>query len=252
MKSRATIHSVYDQVSWRSWSQDASVSSVGRRRDQRGGSHHAAASPPRACRAPVSPGAAVERRLLRRGLALEYTTLGWNVVGVVILALAALAASSVALVSFGLDSLIEIGASTVVVWELTDTAAGRENRALRLIGWAFCAIAAYIAVQASVTLALGDHPRASYIGIAWTSLTFVVMLALAWGKARTGRALDNAVLRTEGRVTLVDAYLAAAVLVGLVLNAAAGWWWADPAAGYIVVFYGIKEGRQALSEARSH
>jgi len=78
------------------------------------------------------------------------------------------------------------------------------------------------------------------------------MLALAYGKAVTGKALDNPVLRTEGRVTLVDAYLAGAVLVGLVLNAAAGWWWADPVAGYVIVFYGIKEGRGALHEARDH
>jgi divalent metal cation (Fe/Co/Zn/Cd) transporter len=192
------------------------------------------------------------QRLLRRGLRLEYVTLSWNVVGVVVLAIAAVAASSVALASFGLDSLIEIGASIVVVWELTDTAAGRERLALRLIGWSFLAIAAYIATQATYLLAIGDHPRHSYLGIAWTAASFAAMLALAYGKALTGKALDNPVLRTEGRVTLVDAYLAGAVLVGLVLNAAAGWWWADPAAGYVIVFYGIKEGRTALHEARDH
>jgi divalent metal cation (Fe/Co/Zn/Cd) transporter len=190
--------------------------------------------------------------LLRRGLRLEYITLLWNVVGVVILAVAAIDAASVALASFGLDSLIEIGASTVVIWELTDTAAKREGRALRLIGWSFFTIAAYIAAQASYLLAVGDHPRASHLGIAWTSITFLVMLSLAYGKAITGKALDNAVLRTEGRVTLVDAYLAGAVLIGLVLNATAGLWWADPAAGYVIVFYGIKEGRAALKEARAH
>lgn len=192
------------------------------------------------------------QRLLRRGLRLEYTTLAWNVVGVVVLAVAAIAASSVALASFGLDSLIEIGASTVVIWELTDTAAGRERLALRLIGWSFFAIAAYVAAQASYLLAAGDHPHHSYLGIAWTAASFAVMLALAYGKAVTGKALDNTVLRTEGRVTLVDAYLAGAVMLGLVLNAAAGWWWADPAAGYVIVFYGAKEGRGALQEAHQH
>lgn len=190
--------------------------------------------------------------LLRRGLRLEYMTLGWNVAGFVILAIAAITASSVALASFGLDSLIEIGASLVVVWELSDTAAGRAPVALRLIGWAFFAIAAYITIQATYVLIAGDHPHTSYLGIAWTALSFVTMLALAYGKARTGKAINNAVLRTEGRVTLVDAYLAAAVLMGLVLNATAGWWWADPAAGYVIVFYGIKEGRAALVEARAH
>ncbi|HEX3565603.1 MAG TPA: cation transporter [Acidimicrobiales bacterium] len=191
-------------------------------------------------------------RLLRRGLRLEYATLAWNFVGVVVLAVAALAASSIALASFGLDSLIEIGASTVVIWELTDTGAGRERLGLRLIGWSFFALAAYIAAQATYLLVLGQHPHHSYLGIAWTGLTLVAMLALAYGKAVTGKALDNPVLRTEGRVTLVDAYLAGAVLVGLVINAAAGWWWADPAAGYVIAFYGIKEGRAALHEAREH
>jgi len=101
-------------------------------------------------------------------------------------------------------------------------------------------------------LVVGDHPHISYLGIAWTAASFVAMLALAYGKAVTDNALDNPVLRTEGRVTLVDAYLAGVVLVGLVLNAAAGWWWADPAAGYVIVFYGIKEGRGALRQAREH
>jgi divalent metal cation (Fe/Co/Zn/Cd) transporter len=98
-------------------------------------------------------------------------------------------------------------------------------------------------------LVAGDRPHHSYLGIAWTAVTFVSMPALAYAKAHTGAALDNSVLRTEGRVTLVDAYLAAAVLVGLVLNAAAGWWWADPAAGYVIVVYGVKEGRAALRES---
>jgi len=197
-----------------------------------------------------SPETTGHLRLLRRGLRLEYATLAWNVIGVVVLAIAALAASSVALVGFGLDSLVEIGASTVVIWELTDTNAGREGLALRLIGWGFFAIVVYIAAQATYVLSVGDHAHHSYLGIAWTAVTFAAMLALASGKAVTGRALNNQVLRTEGRVTMVDAYLAGTVLTGLVLNAAVGWWWADPAAGYVIVFYGIKEGRAALHEAR--
>lgn len=167
------------------------------------------------------------------------------------LAFAAISASSVALASFGLDSLIEIGASTVVIWELSDTAAGRAPRALALIGCAFLLIATYIAVQASYLLIAGDHPHTSRPGIVWTALSCVVMLILAAAKARTGRAIDNVVLQTEGRVTLVDAYLAGAVLLGLVLNAAFGWWWADPASGYVVFGYAIAEGRAAISDARA-
>jgi divalent metal cation (Fe/Co/Zn/Cd) transporter len=186
------------------------------------------------------------RLLLRRGLSLEYITLGWNVVGVVVLAVAALAAHSVALAGFGLDSLIEILASTVVVWQLTDTGAQRERTAMRIIGGAFLALALYIAAQGAYVLARGGPPAPSPLGIVWTAITCAAMLALAFGKARTGAELGNAVLTTEGRVTLIDAYLAGAVLLGLVLNAALGWWWADPLAGFVIVFYGVKEGWEAL------
>jgi divalent metal cation (Fe/Co/Zn/Cd) transporter len=184
--------------------------------------------------------------LLRRGLRLEYATLGWNVVGLAVLAATAIAARSVALAGFGLDSLIEIGASVVVVWELSGSDAARERRALRLIGVAFLTLATYLAVQASVVLAVHHHAAQSPVGIAWTGGSALVMFALAAGKARTGRALDNPVLITEGRVTFVDGLLASAVLAGLVLNATLGWWWADPLAGLVIVVYGVREGSAAL------
>jgi divalent metal cation (Fe/Co/Zn/Cd) transporter len=180
--------------------------------------------------------------LLRRGLLLEYLTLGWNVVGTVIVAAAALAAHSVALAGFGLDSLIEIFASVVVVWQLTGVQQQREQLALRLIGAAFVALALYILVQTGVTLLTHGHPAPSAGGIAWLGATLVAMLLLAWGKRRTGRQLGNPVLLTEARVTLIDGALAAAVLVGLVLNALLGWWWADPLAGLVIVYYGLREG----------
>ena len=185
--------------------------------------------------------------LLRRGFALEYVTLAWNVAGIVVLAIAAMSARSVALAGFGLDSLIEIGASTVVIWELSGTGEERQRRGLRLIGYAFAALAVYLLVQSTVVLATGYHPRHSVPGIIWTAATAVVMFALAAGKARTGRALDNPVLRTEGRVTMIDGILAVAVLAGLVLNAALGWWWADPAAGYVLVYYAAREVREIFS-----
>jgi divalent metal cation (Fe/Co/Zn/Cd) transporter len=185
--------------------------------------------------------------LVRRGFILEYLTLAWNVVGIVVLTIAAVAARSVALAGFGLDSLIEIGASTVVIWELSGTGAERQRRGLRLIGYAFAALAAYLLAQSTVVLVTGYHPRHSLLGIAWTAATAVVMFALAAGKARTGRALDNAVLRTEGRVTTIDGILAVAVLLGLTLNAVVGWWWADPAAGYVLVYYAVREVREIFS-----
>ena len=189
----------------------------------------------------------MNRALLRRGLRLEYLTLSWNVVGIFVLAASAWSARSVALAGFGLDSLIEIGASAVVIWELSGTGADRQRRALRLIGAAFAALAIYLAVQSTVALVAGFHPHHSSAGIAWTAITALVMFALAAGKVRNGRALDNDVLRTEGHVTLIDGLLATAVLTGLALNAGFGWWWADPLAGYVLVYYAVREVREILT-----
>jgi divalent metal cation (Fe/Co/Zn/Cd) transporter len=184
--------------------------------------------------------------LLRRGFRLEYATLAWNVAGIVVLGVAAVMARSVALAGFGLDSLIEIGASTVVVWELSGASGERERRALRLIGTAFLVLAAYLTVQSAVALAVRHHAERSVPGMAWTAATALLMFGLAAGKARTGRALANPLLIGEGRVTLVDGLLACAVLAGLALDAAFGWWWADPVAGLVIVVYGVREGLGAL------
>ena len=189
------------------------------------------------------------RSLLKRGLLLEYATLGWNVVGVVILAVAAYAARSVALAGFGLDSLIEIFASVVVVWHLLGIHLDRERTALRLIGIAFVLLVVYIAAQLAYTVLTQTHPAASVGGIGWTAATLVAMLLLAYGKRVTGERLGNEVLRTESRVTLVDAYLAGAVLIGLALNALARWWWADPLASLVIVYYAVREARHAFTES---
>jgi len=182
--------------------------------------------------------------LLRRGFALEWVTLGWNVAGIIVLAIAVAAARSVALAGFGLDSLIEIGASTVVIWELSGSGEERQRRGLRLIGYAFAALALYLLVQSTVVLAVGYRSGHSVLGIVWTAVTAAAMFTLAAGKASTGRALDNPVLRTEARVTMIDGVLAVAVLLGLTLNAGLGWWWADPAAGYVLVYYAAREARE--------
>jgi divalent metal cation (Fe/Co/Zn/Cd) transporter len=182
-------------------------------------------------------------RLLRRGRAYEAATLAWNVAGIAVLSVAAVAARSVALAGFGLDSLIEIGASTVVLWELAGAGEERQRRALRLIGAAFLALAGYLTVQTAVVLAAAYRPRHSPLGIAWTAVTAAAMFLLAAGKHRTGQALANPVLRTEARVTVIDGLLALAVLLGLALNAVLGWWWADPVAGLVIVYYALREAR---------
>lgn len=191
----------------------------------------------------------VIERLRRRGLRLEYATLGWNVIGSVLVLAAAVLSRSVALAGFGLDSLIEIVASLVVVWQLRELhALERERRALRIIGIAFLLLAVYIAAQSVYVLASEARPHRSLLGIVWLALTAVAMFALAAGKRATGQALGNRVLLTEARVTLIDDLLATAVLLGLVLNAALGWWWADPAAAFVMVYYGLREGWHALRE----
>jgi divalent metal cation (Fe/Co/Zn/Cd) transporter len=192
---------------------------------------------------------AQERRsqLRRRGLRLEYATLGWNVFEIGFLIVAAITARSVALAGFALDSLIEVFALIVVVGQLKGTATPeREHRAMRLIGLAFFGLALYIAFQAAITIAIDVRPDSSPLGIFWLSATCVVMFGLAAAKARTGSELRNPVLAAEARVTLVDSALAAGILIGLVLNAVIGWWWADIAAGGILVVYGIREGREHL------
>jgi divalent metal cation (Fe/Co/Zn/Cd) transporter len=195
-------------------------------------------------------GTAVAGMLLRRGLMLEYVTLAWNVVGTVVLLLAAVTVGSVALAGFGVDSMIEIVASAVVVWQLRgEGASGRERRALRSIAVAFVLLAIYIAAQSAVVLISSSRPGHSVLGIVWLAVTVVVMFALAAGKRDTGTRLGNAVLRTEARVTIIDGALAAAVLLGVVLNAAAGWWWADPLSGLVILVYGLREARHAWLEA---
>jgi divalent metal cation (Fe/Co/Zn/Cd) transporter len=173
------------------------------------------------------------------------------VVGCVVLAAAAIATGSVALAGFGVDSAIEIVASAVVVWQLKGTAGdGRERIALRTIAVAFALLVLYIAVQ-SVRAFLSDaHPGTSAVGLAWLAVTVMAMLALAAGKRDTGSRLQNRVLSTEARVTLIDATLAAAVLIGICLNAVAGWWWADPLAALVILGYGAREARHAWQASR--
>jgi divalent metal cation (Fe/Co/Zn/Cd) transporter len=193
---------------------------------------------------------ASNEELLHRGLMLEFATLSWNVVGTIVLIIAAVAASSVALAGFGVDSLIEIVASAVVVWQLKgEEGSGRERRALRVIAVAFVLLAIYIAVQIAVTLTSQSHPGHSTVGMAWLAATVLAMFALAAGKQNTGERLGNAVLQTESRVTFIDGALAAAVLAGVVLNAAAGWWWADPLSALVILIYGLREAHHAWAEA---
>lgn len=163
------------------------------------------------------------------------------------MATAAIASRSVALGGFGLDSFIEIGASMVVVWELSGNGESRQQSSLRLIAYAFTALAVYLIVQSTWAIVAGHRAGPSPVGMAWTGVTAVVMFVLAAGKARTGKELGNPVLEAEGRVTFVDAILATSVLVGVSLNTLNGWWWADPLVGFVLVYYASREARDLLS-----
>jgi|SRR5581483_1537818 len=183
--------------------------------------------------------------LAQRGLRLEYLTIAWNVLEGLIAIGAGIAAGSIALVVFGLDSFIEVAAAAVVVWELRGGSEDRERTALRLIAATFFALAGYVAVSATRDLILAERPQESIAGIAIAVASLIVMPVLAAAKRRTGRALNSNTLVADSAETLLCTYLSAILLAGLALNAAFGWWWADPVAAYGIAILAVQEGREA-------
>jgi len=190
--------------------------------------------------------------LEKRGLRLEYATIAWNAVEMVIAIGLGIAAQSLALVAFGLDTMVELFASGVVVWHLRHP--GRDSdrvtaKALRLVAWAFFVLAAVVTVGAVLALATSSAPDESTLGIAYLAVTAAVMLALGALKRTTGRRLESEPLAAEARMSIIDAALAVGVLLGLAANALFGWWWADPIAALLVAVAALREGRDNLAEA---
>ncbi len=173
-------------------------------------------------------------------------TIGWNAFEGVAAIAAGIVAHSVALTAFGLDSSIEVLASSVAAWQLRAEGAHRDRPALRAIGVCFLAVAAYVGVQALMRLSTGEHPKESPVGIALTAAAVVVMSVLGLAKRTIGRELANKVLSAEADFSLVDAGLSGTVLVGLVLNATLGWWWADPVAAILIALLALSEGIEGL------
>jgi divalent metal cation (Fe/Co/Zn/Cd) transporter len=191
---------------------------------------------------------AQQARLVRRARRLAGLGLAWHLIEAAIALIAGIAASSIALVGFGADSVVEGGAGVVVLWRFSSSRVGSERaerRAQRLIGASFFAIAAYVGVEAVRTLLAGDHPESSWVGIGLAVVTLATMPPLAEAKARVGEKLNSAATRSEGRQNLLCAYLSAALLVGLGANAALGWWWADPVAALVIAVAAVDEGREA-------
>jgi divalent metal cation (Fe/Co/Zn/Cd) transporter len=184
----------------------------------------------------------------RRGRNLEYLTIGWNSLEAVAAIGAGLFAGSIALVGFGVDSIIETSSGAVLLWRLRDGKddEARERIALRLVGVSFLLLAAYVGFDAAKSLVTREPPEASYIGIAIAALSLVVMPLLARAKRKVAAGLNSRALQADSRQTDICAYLSAILLGGLLLNALFGWWWADPIAALVMVPIIAKEGVETL------
>jgi divalent metal cation (Fe/Co/Zn/Cd) transporter len=193
-------------------------------------------------------------RLQGRAIRLEYATIAWNVGEAVFTVALGIAAGSLALIGFGTDSLIEVFASSVVVWHLRPAHATdrpeRTRLALRLVAYAFGALSIVLAVASLRSLVLGERAESSPIGIVYLAVTACVMFGLAIWKRRIATSLDSAPLRSEASMTFLDGILSVLTLTGLALNAVFGWWWADPAAALIVAVAAMRESRENLAESR--
>lgn len=185
-------------------------------------------------------------RLRRRGFWLEYASVAWMTVEAGVAIVSGIIAASVALIGFGLDSVIECFAAAVVIWQLRGTVSQeRETRALRLIGGTFFALAAYLIIESVTDLVSQHRPGQSPAGIAVTGAALVIMPLLALAKRRTGQQLGNQALIADAAESAFCAFTSAAALIGIGLSAWLRWWWADPAAALAIAGLAIREGIEA-------
>ena len=203
---------------------------------------------------PRAPSAQDPRAVLvQRGLRLEYLTVGWNVIEGIISVAAAVAAGSVALLGFGIDSFVETGSGLVMIWRLRAERCTRDpeeierldQRAHRLIGLSLFALAAYIAIDAIAAILAGERPKPTEVGLAITVLSLLVMGWLAGAKRRTARGLVSRALEADSFQTTACFWMSLVTLTGIGLNATLHWWWADPAAALGLTWFLVREGRQA-------
>jgi divalent metal cation (Fe/Co/Zn/Cd) transporter len=206
----------------------------------------------RAEKAP-SPPAASRKEGLRRGYRLEIFSISWNVLETVVGMAAGLAAGSVALVGFALDSVVEGLSASFLLWRLHSEAAGRrtaeeaERRAIRLVALAFFALAAYIGIRSVYDLATEARPEESLVGVILAIVSLIVMPVLAWRKRRLAAELNSRALQADSKQTTLCTYLSAFLLIGLAANSLFGWWWADPLAGIAIALVAVNEGRELWS-----
>lgn len=186
--------------------------------------------------------------LVRRGQKLAWLTIGWNTVEGVVALASGIVAGSIALIGFGVDSYLEVFAGAVILWRLNKEARGAhiseqaERRAVKLIALTFMFLAAGVGVESVRRLVTGERPHESLVGIALTIVSLIVMPVLARAKRRVGRQLGSRAVEADATETTLCVWLSAIVLAGLVLNTLFGWWWADPLAGFGIVYVAGREG----------
>ena len=196
----------------------------------------------------------VGRDWTRIALGLVVATMVYNVIEAFIAVWSGIEAGSVALVGFGLDSVIELAAAGVLLWRLRVEARGAdpetiehtERKVQRFVGATFVMLALYVTAQAAITLWRSEAPQESLIGIVLAAASLVIMPLVSWGKLRAAREIGSSALRAEAKETLACSYLSFTLLLGLAANATAGWWWADPVAALLMVPWLVKEGLEGL------
>lgn len=186
------------------------------------------------------------KKLGRRAQMLAGTSVIYNAIEAVFAIGAGVAASSIALIGFGLDSIVELSSGLIIVWQFRHKVPEqRERQALRMLALSFFALAAYVSFEAVRTLLLREIAETSKMGIAVATLSLIIMPFLSVAQRRTGKRLGSKTVVADSKQTLLCTYLSAVLLLGLILNATLGWWWADPLVGLIVAGLAIYEGREA-------
>jgi divalent metal cation (Fe/Co/Zn/Cd) transporter len=185
-------------------------------------------------------------RLGRRARLLAAASVSYNVIEAIIAITAGLVAGSVALVGFGLDSVVEVSSGLIILWQFRHRMPeSREHQALRLMALSFYALAAYVTLESVRALLSGHDPDSSPVGIGLAAASLAIMPFLSWAQRRTGKALGSNAVVADSTQTLLCTYLSTVLLVGLVLNATLGWSWADPIAGLVIAAVAVREGREA-------
>ena len=180
---------------------------------------------------------------------LEYFTIGWNVIEAAVALACGAASSSIALIGFGLDSIIETSSGVALLWRFMQQSLSEhraESCAIKFVGMTFLALAAYVGIEAGRDLWLHRAPEFSLPGLILAILSLLVMPVLGVAKRRLARQFDSPALAADGLETLLCAYLSASLLVGLALNGALGWWWADPVAALGMTAFMVREGIEIL------